>query len=218
MKKRLQISALLTCAMATSSVQAKITASFAVSNQYVFRGLDLSNGSPVVAGALDYEHKSGLYAGVWSGSGDDSLGTEVNYYVGYQGDFKGFSYGIDYLNYYYPQSKGSVTPIIDFNDYAELTLSMGYVGVGLSAAVPTRDEIAGDYIYYLLSYSYQKFYVALGVNDHDSRFSRYSHVDLAYQFNKHLSFGLSQVIDQGKGATLPDALLFLMTFSLPIEL
>ena len=217
MNKLLQASTLLTCAMAMLPAQAKTTASVAVSNQYVFRGLDLSNGSPVVAGALDYEHKSGLYAGIWSGSGDDSLGTEVNYYFGYQGSLKGFSYGLDYLNYYYPQSKGSATPVIDFNDYAEVTLSVGYGGVGFSAAVPTRDEVAGNYIYYLLSYSYQKFQVALGVNDHESRTSRYSHVDLAYQFNKHLSFGLSQVIDQGKGATLPDALLFLVTLSLPIE-
>lgn len=218
MKKRLQASALLTCAMVTSSVQAKITASVAVANQYVFRGLALSNGSPVVAGALDYEHQSGLYAGIWSGSGDDSLGTEVNYYLGYRGSLRGFSYGVDYLNYYYPQSKGSTMPIIDFNDYAEVTLSVAYLGIGLSVSAPTRDEVAGDYRYYLLSYRYETFSLVLGVNDHESRVSRYSHVDLAYQFHQHLSFGISQVIDQGKGAAMPNAALFLITLRFPIEL
>jgi len=218
MKNLLHASTLMACAMATLPVQAEVSASVDIANLYLFRGLDLSNGSPAVAGALNYEHKSGLHAGIWGTSGDDTLGSEVNYYVGYQGHSEDLNYSLNYLNYYYPKSKGGTAAIVDINDYAEVSLALGYKDVNVSLTAPTSDEIAGDYIYYLLSYSYQKLSLALGVNDHENRASQYSHLDLAYQFNERLSFALSQVIDQGNGGTTSDATLFLVKLSLPIEL
>src|SRR5690554_7191731 len=91
--------------MAALPVHAEISASVDVSNLYLFRGLDLSNGSPALAGTLEYEHQSGAYAGIWSSSGDDTLGTEVDFYLGYQGAINDFSYNLSYLNYYYPQTR-----------------------------------------------------------------------------------------------------------------
>lgn len=218
MKTLLHASTLMACAITTLSVQAEVSASVDIANLYLFRGLDMSNGSPAVAGALNYEHKSGLHAGVWSTSGDDSLGSEVNYYVGYQGAINDFSYDLSYLNYYYPQTKDTASSIVDFNDYAEATLGLGYKDFSVSLTAPTSDNIAGDYIYYLLSYSYQDLNLALGVNDHEKSTSQYSHLDLGYQFNERLSFAVSQVIDQGIGSTTPDSTLFLVKLTLPIEL
>lgn len=218
MKKLLHASALITCAMAALPVHAEISASVDVSNLYLFRGLDLSNGSPALAGTLEYEHQSGAYAGIWSSSGDDTLGTEVNFYLGYQGAINDFSYNLSYLNYYYPQTKGTASSIVDFNDYAEVSLGLGYQDVSVSLTAPTSDDIAGDYLYYLLSYSYQDLSLSLGVNDHEDSSSSYSHVDLGYQFNERLRFAVSQVIDQGSGGSTADATLFLVNLSLPIEL
>src|SRR5690554_2308976 len=113
MKNLLHASTLMACAMATLPVQAEVSASVDIANLYLFRGLDLSNGSPAVAGALNYEHKSGLHAGIWGTSGDDTLGSEVNYYVGYQGHSEDLNYSLNYLNYYYPKSKGGTAAIVD---------------------------------------------------------------------------------------------------------
>src|SRR5690554_2200781 len=218
MRKPLHALALVTCAMAALPAQAEISASVDVSNLYLFRGLDLSSGSPALAGTLKYEHQSGVYAGIWSTSGDDSLGNEVNYYAGYQRALNDFSYNLNYLNYYYPQTKDTASSIVNFNDYAEASLSLGYKDLSLSLTAPTSDDIAGDYLYYLLSYSYQNLSLSLGVNDHEDSRSTYSHLDLGYQFNQRLSFAISQVVDQGNGGTTADATLFLVNLTLPIEL
>ena len=217
--KKLTLSACSLVALLGSAVaQAELSASFDLANLYLFRGLDMSNGSPAVAGALDYQHSQGWYAGAWSTSGDDAAGTEVNYYVGYQGQFKELSYKLDYLNYYYPKSKDSGAEAVNLNDFAEVTLGLGYQNAALSFTAPTSDDFAGDYIYYLLSYSYQDFSVALGINDHDDSAASYSHLDLSYQFNPRVHFVISQVIDQGSGAAYPDATVFQVNFNLPIEL
>lgn len=218
MSKLLHASAALACAMTLLPAQAELAASVDVANLYLFRGLNMSNGSPALAGSLNYAHNSGLYAGVWSTSGDDTLGSEVDYYFGYEGNLKDFSYNLSYLNYYYPKSKGTTAAIVDINDYAEVSLALGYKDVNVSLTAPTSDEIAGDYLYYLLSYSYQNFSLAVGVNEHENRASQYSHLDLAYQFNDRLSFAVSQVINQGRGATFSDATLLLVNLSLPIAL
>lgn len=203
------------------SAQAELSASVDISNLYLFRGLDMSNGSPAVAGSLDYSHDSGAFAGVWSTSGDDAAGTEVNYYLGYEGSLHDFNYSLSYLNYYYPKSKAAAAPadrVVSFNDYAEVTLGLGYKDLAFSVTAPTSDDFAGQYVYYNLAYSYQQFSAALGVNAHEDSESSYSHLDLGYQFNERLSFVVSQVLDQGSGADFPDATVFQVNFSLPIEL
>ena len=34
-------------------------------SQYIFRGLQQTNGNPALQGSVDYSHESGLYAGTW---------------------------------------------------------------------------------------------------------------------------------------------------------
>lgn len=219
MKKTLTAAITLAALVAGASAQAELSASVDISNLYLFRGLDMSQGSPAVAGSLDYSHDSGVFAGVWSTSGDDAAGTEVNYYLGYEASLNDFNYSLSYLNYYYPKSKGlGVAEVVNFNDYAEVTLGLGYKDLAFSVTAPTSDDFAGQYVYYNLAYSYQQFSAALGVNDHEDSDGSYSHLDLGYQFNDRLSFVVSQVIDQGSGADFPDATVFQVNFSLPIEL
>lgn len=220
MRKTLTAAITLAAVMAGAPAQAELSAAVDISNLYLFRGLDMSHGSPAVAGSLDYSHDSGVFAGVWSTSGDDTAGTEVNYYLGYEGSLNDFNYSLSYLNYYYPKSKAAAPAdrVVNFNDYAEVTLGLGYKDLAFSVTAPTSDDFAGQYIYYNLAYSYQQFSAALGVNAHEDSEDSYSHLDLGYQFNDRLSFVVSQVLDQGSGADFPDATVFQVNFSLPIEL
>lgn len=210
------------------AVQAEVSASVGIANTYIFRGVDMGAGSAVVSGSLDYAHESGAYAGVWATSGDAGWGDEYNYFVGFGGEVGDFTYDINYLNYYYPYTKdcgvkdddgACIHDVVNFDDWAEVTLGLGYKGAGFSATAPTSDDVSGQYVYYTFTYGMDAFGAKLGFMDHDEDDSSYTHVDLSYQFNDNLSFVVSDIIDADSG--YPDkgqATLFQVNYSLPIEL
>src|SRR5690606_29917851 len=98
------------------AVQAEVSASAAVANNYIFRGVLMGAGSAAVSGSLDYAAESGLYAGVWGTSGDGTS-DEYNLYVGFGGESGDFSYDVNVLGYVYPTTK------IDLGQFVELTAS-----------------------------------------------------------------------------------------------
>src|SRR5690554_1355223 len=89
------------------AVQAEVSASAAVANNYIFRGVLMGSGTPAVSGALDYAHDSGAYAGVWGTSGDTAAGDEYNVYFGFGGESGDFTYDVNYLSYLYPTGTAS---------------------------------------------------------------------------------------------------------------
>lgn len=216
MKKLLPVSALVACSVLGLPAQAELSAAVDIANLYLFRGLNMSAGSAMVAGTLNYNHSSGLYAGLWSTSGDDAAGVEVDYYLGYAGQVKDLGYSVQYLNYYYPNSKGAVGAIVDVDDYAELSLSLSYQDLKASITAPSKDDAAGEYLYYTLGYGYQAVSATLGLLDHEDKAKDYSHLDVKYQFNERVSFVVSQVLDTGSGSTLNDATLWQVNYQLPL--
>lgn len=205
------------------AVQAEVSASVGIANTYIFRGVDMGAGSAVVSGSLDYAHESGAYAGVWATSGDAGWGDEYNYFVGFGGEVGDFTYDINYLNYYYPYTKddaiGAGVEVVNFDDWAEVTLGLGYKDAGFSATAPTSDEVSGQYVYYTFTYGLDAFGAKLGFMDHDDKGSGYTHLDLSYQYNDNLSFVVSDIIDADDGYFAENqATLFQVSYSLPIEL
>jgi len=53
-----------------------------VVSDYLFRGLDQTNG-PALQGGLDYVHRSGFYAGGWASNNRSAGGGELDLYGGY---------------------------------------------------------------------------------------------------------------------------------------
>ena len=49
-----------------------VTGNVAMVTEYRFRGISLSNGDPAIQGAINVNHSSGLYAGVWGSNLEDS--------------------------------------------------------------------------------------------------------------------------------------------------
>ncbi len=81
-----------------------------VFSQYVFRGINYSDEDLALQGGFDYAHDSGLYAGVWASSLDESQNSgnslEVDFYAGYYHqltDDIGLDVGL--LQFYYPDRK-----------------------------------------------------------------------------------------------------------------
>lgn len=107
----------------------KIVGSLAFTTQYYFRGLrQTDEGVPAVQGSLEYDHSSGLYAGVFGSNvsedvlGPDS-GIEVDFFGGYRGTFADpkFTYDLGLIYYYYPGYDGALDA-----DWIDGKVAVGY--------------------------------------------------------------------------------------------
>lgn len=208
----------------------EVNASAAVANMYLWRGLDLGDGSAAVSGDLVVS-KAGAYAGIWVSSGDDALGNEYDYFVGYGGEAGDFSYDLSLWNYNYSDN-GLAGAGFDMSDdttgeLSEVILTLGYGGVSFSY----YDNIAGGsgYTYMTLSGGIGKFSATVGHHDFDlpggsTGNDDMTHLDISYAFNDNLSFTASKIVaqdcdkdDVGCGGTFDEDVKFVVAYSLPIE-
>lgn len=200
----------------------ELAASAAVSNMYLWRGIDLGDGSAGVSGDLTYSI-GGAYAGIWVSSGDDTLGNEYDYYVGYGAGLGDFTFDISLWNYNYSDN-GLAAQGFDVSDdttgeLSEIITTVGFKGISLSY----YDNIAGatGYEYWTLSGGIGKVSLTAGLHDADGD-NDMTHVDLSYAFNDRISFTASKVVDQDLDKSDPDAfdedVKFVVAYSLPIEI
>ncbi|HED36580.1 MAG TPA: hypothetical protein ENJ08_20475 [Gammaproteobacteria bacterium] len=140
---------------------AGVSANLGIASQYYFRGVQQTTGA-AAQGGVDYNHDSGLYAGLWgsnvgghevadpASTDDDPLGIEVDYYLGYNGVLQDFSYGIGYTLYTYTG---------DFDtEYSEVNFSAGYSMFSLEFSTGTHDVPGGvdeDYTFTALTFEYE---------------------------------------------------------------
>ena len=118
--KAVQLSALalaVTGAMGTTQAVAEVdvSASVAISNLYLFRGIDLGEGRAMVSGDL-IASSNGFYGGVWATSGDKASGSEYDLFVGYATEIEGVSVDINITNYMYSGWDAGDS----FGDYSEI--------------------------------------------------------------------------------------------------
>lgn len=121
----LSIFAAAPVAMAEGALdKGNFSANIAYTTDYVYRGISLSNDNAAVSGGFDWGYK-GFYLGTWGSSispvEDETM--EIDFYGGYGNEFKGISYTIDLLYYYYPGQMGDPTPDLDFFEFGG---SLGY--------------------------------------------------------------------------------------------
>lgn len=197
--------------MVAAPASAELAASAAVASSYIFRGVDLGNGSPAVSGDLTYS-EAGFYVGAWASSGDDALGSEVDYYAGYATEVGGVSVDLSVWNYVYPGAGAAGDNGDDYGDFSEVILGLGLGPVSLTIA----DNVAGasGSVYYAVGYDVDKFSFVLGGTDNTDEDANYAHLDATYAFNDNLSFTLSQMMDEDQD----DDLKVVVSYSLPIDL
>ena len=210
---------LLTAGLAAPTVaSAEVSANVAVSNMYLWRGVNLSPDGGVVSGGLDYANESGFYAGVWTSS--EEGGHETDVYLGFSGEAGDISYDVGYIYYMYPEDGGPALSITDegAGDFAEVYLSGGMAGFGASVAISTEtiNEGDSDWIYYTLDYTTGKYNILYGAWSYDkSGNEEYSHVTLTYSYNDNLSFAVSLAQEDTTNGVEEDPL-FAVTYSIPL--
>lgn len=226
MKKQLLVTTLAAAMAATfapATQAAEISASAGVSNFYLWRGLNLSaaqdasglvGGAPAVWGDINVA-EGPVYAGMWTSSGDESLGTEYDLYVGAGHSFGEVAVDVSYWTYVYPGSD------IGAGEVAEVIGSIGYGPVSYSLYWEAGDAdagaVEGEWTYMTVSGGYEDFSALVGMHnggDGDDLF----HLDLGYSYNDSLGFTLSIPLSQeefGNGSNDP---MFNVSYSLPIDL
>ena len=205
----------------------EISASVSVANTYLFRGLDLGQGSAQVAGDLIADF-GGLYAGAWLSSGDDNpgFGTEADFFAGYAFDIAntGISADLGYLTYVYPSSDvgaGEIAEVYAVLGYAyddvELAYAFNY-DVSQNAGALTAVGEGREWTYMSLSAAVDQFGVLVGYHNRDSINEGLLHIDGTYAYNDNLAFTVSVPVDAKDSSTLDDNdPTYVATLSLPIE-
>ena len=189
----------------------EIAASAAVASMYLWRGTDLGNGAPVVSGDITAS-MAGAYAGIWGSSGDTGFGSEYDLYLGYGAEIEGFSFDVSLWNYNYANNPAYDT----FGALTDLAVSVGFGSVTFTVL----DNIAGGSgeFYYTLDAAMDQFSAKVGRYVKAGSDNNYTHLDLGYAYNDNLAFTLSKIVDTDTATTENDNTLFVVSYSLPIDI
>lgn len=135
--------------------QNSVTASVALTSDYVWRGYSQTDENAAIQGSFDYGHSSGFYAGAWGSNVDfDSddfdfdTSMELDIYAGWGTEVNGWAFDLGALRYIYPDQG-------NFN-FWELYGSVGYSIV--TASVAYSDDVYGtdeNGTYYNLALDYE---------------------------------------------------------------
>lgn len=138
--------------LVSGTAMAGASANIGMASDYYFRGVDQGSGATASAG-LDYD-MNGIYVGAWVA--DVTQGMEYDLYVGYAGEYEGFSYDIGYVTYNYTNEGFDKT-------YSEGLLSVGYGPISASYAVGSHDTSPKeDYTFASVTAEYKSVYVTFG--------------------------------------------------------
>lgn len=142
--KTIKITAIAAAVLAASSVSqvalAEVSANVAATSNYLWRGLEQTNGAAAVSGGIDYAADSGFYAGTWASNASwGDMKTELDLYFGFGGDISSnVSYDVGYIYFAYPDS------LNDENDFSEIYASISASGFTFGVAVLADSEAGGD--------------------------------------------------------------------------
>lgn len=165
-KKTLILGAAIAGALSSGAAVAVdgLSGNVGVVSEYYFRGVQQTD-SAAGNGGIDYEHSSGIAAGIWisdvGGQEDDGsggeLGAEVDTYVSYSGAAGDFGYSVGYTHYEYTGTFDTA--------YDEINLGGTYGDFGLDIASGSHDVPSGtddDYTFAAVSYGTGPFSATYG--------------------------------------------------------
>lgn len=110
------------------SAAAEVSGLVSLGSDYIWRGISQTGNQAALIGELDYNHDSGIYAGIWAsnvdfGPGDPML--EVDLYAGYAHELtNGLRFDLGVVHYEYPGA----------NEYEtqEYHLGLGYADMSMA--------------------------------------------------------------------------------------
>ena len=113
-----------------------------LTSDYRFRGLSQTNTDPALQLGVDFQHDSGIFAGLWGSNVDfardsfreDPREIELNYYLGYHRSFgRDWAGSVSLIRYAYPGASHNY-------DYTEIAIGIDYAE-HLFATVAYTDDL-----------------------------------------------------------------------------
>ena len=108
---------------------AEIESNFALSSDYIWRGMTQTDEGFAYSGGVDVTGENGAYVGIWGskvdfGAGDDA-NMEIDAYFGYTDETaRGVTFDVGYMSYNYPGEADL--------DFEEIYVGVGYKWVGVT--------------------------------------------------------------------------------------
>jgi len=135
------------------AANAETSANVSLASDYVYRGVSLSDNSPVIQGGFDWSNDS-FYAGVWGSSLTE--GTEIDLYAGYTPTLGPVEFDFGVIGYFYP---GADDDDAEFDYYdllagAAWSLSEQFTLGGAVYFAPENYGETGESIYYEINGTY----------------------------------------------------------------
>ncbi|MGI9309490.1 MAG: TorF family putative porin [Gammaproteobacteria bacterium] len=171
MKQIMQwVAVVLLGAMSAPGMATELTGNAGFVTDYVWRGIDASNGKAAAQGGLDASWDNGLFAGTWlstvevsNGSNflEDDSGIEIDLYGGWGGETGDWSYSVSGTYYTFTDNVAE--------DFIELNLSGGWKWFTLTLSPGEYDSQpeSQKYLYGSLTGELKGFYATLGYWDWD---------------------------------------------------
>lgn len=177
---------LLATSATLNTAAAEVSFNAGVMSQYIFRGVT-QRDSASINGGIDYEHKSGLYAGLWAaqvgtevnptghfgGPSSSSMGWEYDIYGGYKTSFGDLGLGAGFTSYQYTNKITSSKAGFD-TQYNELNFEASYgpftatVNPGYREANPGSGSKDAKYLFTSVKAELAGFYGLYGHWDWDN--------------------------------------------------
>lgn len=130
-----------------------LSANVAATSNYLWRGLEQTNGKSAISGGIDYTADASWYIGSWLSNAGwaDGMTYELDFYGGFGGNInKNITYDIGFIYYAYPdETSGSA-------DFSEIYGSISFNALTLGIAVLASGEggDAGDTLYASADYAF----------------------------------------------------------------
>lgn len=118
-----------------------LSANVAATSNYLWRGLEQTNGKSAISGGIDYAANNGFYLGTWVSNAEwsDGMTYELDIYGGFAGETDNFAYDIGFVHYAYPDSNDDV-------DFTEInaSISVGVFSFGYAVLADAEGVDFGD--------------------------------------------------------------------------
>jgi len=118
-----------------------LSANVAATSNYLWRGLEQTNGNSAISGGIDYANNNGFYVGTWVSNAEwsDDMTYEIDLYGGFTGETDTFSYDVGFVHYAYPDSAEDV----DFTE-VNASISFGVLSFGYAVLADAEGADFGD--------------------------------------------------------------------------
>jgi uncharacterized protein (TIGR02001 family) len=119
-----------------------LSANVAGVSQYRFRGIEQTSGAPALQAGVDFAHKNGFYAGLFTSSvtwvrdanGATSGEREVDYFLGFKTTVSDVGFDIGAIQYQYPGNNSGATGTLGAGSWADANTTEVYAGVSYGIA------------------------------------------------------------------------------------